>query len=90
VSPAFAVSDANAISIRGVAIVLTGTKVNIDLEISDDHENWTGLGTLVTLSSVGMQQGQLGSIATKFIRLTPSLIGSGVAIIDVMAHTAKL
>lgn len=94
VTEAIAVGGSNALSATIVVFALVAGTVHVDIYGSNDLCNWTHLGDITGISSVGSAIGQIAGVSTAYVRalatLTPNLGESAQCIIGIHLHTSSL
>ena len=72
----------NAVSWDTTLFALTATNVSFQLQVSNDLENWTDVGTAQTATAVGYTMFTAEtSITASYVRLKMTITGTGKAIV---------
>lgn len=81
----------NAAQWDATVYALTATNVSTQLEVSNDMENWTAVGTAQTTTAVGHQLFTADKdISAAYVRLRVSLTGTGTAVLAASVNIAPL
>jgi hypothetical protein len=81
VSQPVALQGNNAVQVEMTVFRLTATNVSVQLQLSNDLENWTDEGSAQTTTAEGYKLfTKITSLAAAYARLEFTLTGSGVGV----------
>lgn len=94
VTAAIAVGGSNAVSASIVVFAIVAGTVTVAIHGSNDLCNWTHLGDIADMASVGSAIGQVAGVSTAYVRaratLTAEVGESAQCIVGIHLHTSSL
>jgi hypothetical protein len=89
-SQAVSMSGGNAVQIEAVLFVKGGGNFSIQLQGSNDLENWDDVGSAIAMTAVGFATDSCPDIAFQYVRLAYSQATSGTGIVAAGVNVANL
>ena len=91
-SQAVSMAGANAVKVEGTCFVIGGGNIAVQLQGSNDLQNWSDQGTAIAVSAVGyfVDTVDLDAIAYQYVRLEFDQASSLTGIVAAGINTANL